>query len=130
MINEIFIGIAGLILLVLTYFAGVWRTERRYRKLDKKDRLDAVLNKYMDFRHTNYTSGLDGLQKAGIAILHTDSEIRELVDRIIAHGEKNPLGSKGLLDSVDLKIFFDYAAKKGINFHMTRVEEIIKESGV
>ena len=129
MSNEIIIGLAGLILSVLTYFAGAWRTERRYKKLDKKERLDAVFNLYMGFRRSNYTAGLDGLQKAGVATLQSDSEIRELVDRIIAHGELNPLGKRGELDNIDLKCFFDYAARERINFLRISIEEVIEKSG-
>ena len=53
--NELIIGLGGLLLSVLAYFAGVYRTEKRYKSQDKEKRLDKVLNRYMDFRKTNKT---------------------------------------------------------------------------
>jgi hypothetical protein len=63
MTNEILIGIGGLILGVLTYFAGVWRTEKRHATQDRDARIRLVFERYMGFRRTNYTGGYDGLQK-------------------------------------------------------------------
>ena len=124
--DEILIGIAGLVLSALMYFAGVKRTEKRLQKEDKESRIDAVFSRYMDFRRTNKTGGCDGLLKAGVATLESNFEIRELATRIVNHGEKNPING---LDTVDLKILFTYAAKNGINFLRKPVEEIIEESG-
>jgi len=129
MTSEIIIGIGGLILSVLTYFAGVYRTEKRLSKDDRTARIQRVFERYFEFRRTNYTGGFDGLQKAGTAILESDNEIRELLALIIIHGESNPLGGKSqLFDHVDLKRFFDYAASKQINFFNTAVEEVITKS--
>jgi hypothetical protein len=61
--NELIVGLGGLILAVLTYFAGVYRTERRYKRLEKTNRITNAVNRYMEFRKTNKTAGLDGLQK-------------------------------------------------------------------
>ena len=127
--NEIIIGLGGLILLVLTYFAGVWRTESRHSQLDKRERMDAVYKSYMSFRHSGKTAGHDGLQKSGVATLVTDKEIRELADRIMAHGEADPLERQsGLLDSIDLKKYFDYAARERIKFLTVKVEDVIENS--
>jgi hypothetical protein len=129
MTSEILIGIGGLILSVLTYFAGVYRTAKRLSKDDRNARIQRVFEKYIAFRRTNYTSGFDGLQKAGTATLESDDEIRELIALIIKHGESNPLGGKAsLFDRVDLKRFFDYAANKQINFFNTTVEEVLAKS--
>jgi len=127
--NEIIIGLGGLLLCALTYFAGVWRTEKRYLQEEKSDRMDAVFNRYMEFRKTNRTGGYDGLLKAGIATLESDAEIRELTKKIVAHAEMHPLGGEaGPLNEVDLKIFFDYASREGVNFHRTSLEEVIEKS--
>jgi len=127
---EILFGLAALVLPVLTYFAGVWRAERRHTGVDKQRRIDAVFNRYMEFRKTSKTAGHDGLLKAGVATLASNEEILELADRIIAHGEKDPLERQsGLLDDVDLKKLFDYAAKTRVKFLSTRLEEIIEHSG-
>ena len=128
MTSEILIGIGGLLLSVLTYFAGVHRTEKRLSKDERNTRIQKVLDKYMNFRRANYTSGLDGLQKAGIATLFTDDEIIELIDMIIKHGEKNPLGRyQESLSKVGLKKFFDFTANQNINFYDLSAEEIIKK---
>ena len=67
MSNEILLGIGGLILIVLTYFADAYRTKRQLSNLDREARIRIVLDTYMRFCRTNKTNGLDGLQKAGIA---------------------------------------------------------------
>jgi hypothetical protein len=83
----------------------------------------------MEFRRTNQTGGYDGLQKAGVATLSTSEEIREVVDRIVAHAEQHPLGGpNSVLYSVDVKKFFDFAAKNKINFHRTEIQEVIERS--
>jgi hypothetical protein len=127
--TEVIIGIGGLLLAVLTYFAGVWRTERRLSKEDREKRIQRVFQKYMGFRNSNYTGGFDGLQKAGIATLANNDEINELFDLIIAHGEKHPLGKKQLhlFETVDLKSFFDFTAKRRINFLQISIEKIIED---
>lgn len=127
--NEILIGIAGLVLSVLTYFAGVWRAERRQAKQDKGQRTDRVFNAYMDIRNRNKTAGHDGLLKSGVATLSSDAEIRELADRIMDYGEKDPLERKsGLIDNVDLKMLFKYAAKERINFLRVQLADVIEQS--
>lgn len=128
MTAQILIGIGGLLLSVLTYFAGVYRTERRHKKDDREARIIRVLDKYMDFRRSNYTSGLVGLQKAGIATLVNDDEIVQLKTMIVQHGEKNPFGrDEDVLLRVGLKKFFDYTANNNTNFFQTSVEEITRK---
>ena len=115
--NEIIICIGGVLLSALTYFAGVYRTERRYKKQAKEKRIENVLNRYMEFRKSNKTAGLDGLQKAGVGTLKNDSEIREVVNLIMQYGETDPLQRPALqVDGIDLKVFFEQAAKEKINF--------------
>lgn len=112
----IIVGIGGLILAVLTYFAGVYRTEKQYKSQEKGKRIEDVVNRYMEFRRTNKTAGLDGLQKSGIATLNSDAEISEVADLIIKYGENDPLQRSALpMDKVDLKVFFTEAAKKRVN---------------
>lgn len=128
--NELLIGIGGLVLSVLTYFAGVYRTEVRHRKEDKVERISRVLDSYLKLLATSKTSGLGGLQTAGVATLETDTEIRELGELIRAHGKMNPLTiESGILNNVNLKKFFDYAARERVNFFNTPIAEIIQQSG-
>jgi hypothetical protein len=128
--NELLIGIGGLVLSVLTYFAGVSRTKRQLATQDRETRISAVLNAYMDFRRKNKTDGLDGLQKAGIATLISNTEIHELLSRIVAHGEHHPLGRDHAttFSGVDLPRFFQYAAQNRINFFQTSIEQVVKDS--
>jgi hypothetical protein len=131
MTNEVLIGIGGLILSVLTYFAGVWRTERRHMTEDRETRIRRVFERYMEFRRTNNTGGYDGLQKSGISTLASNEEITELTCLIVAHGEAHPLGSdhEVVFKNVDLLQFFKFAAAKRVNFVTTPIERVIKESG-
>jgi len=126
---EVLIGVAGLVLSVVTYFVGARRTEKRLRVEEKQNRIRGVFEKYMEFRRTNYTGGFDGLQKAGAATLASDSEIRELADLIVKHGENDPLDRKsGLFGSVDFKAFFDYSVEERVNFLRTPVAEVVEKS--
>ena len=127
--NEIIIGIGGLLLAVLTYFAGVYRTELRYKKQAKEKRIENVINRYMEFRKTNETAGLDGLQRAGVGTLKNDKEIREIVDTIMKYGEADPLQISALeMDGIDLKVFFEEAARKKLNFfHSKNVRIFIRK---
>jgi hypothetical protein len=129
--NELLIGIGGLILSVLTYFAGVRRTERRHATEERETRVRRVFDQYIHFRRTGYTGGYDGLQKAGIATLGSNTEIEELVQLIVAHGEAHPLGSNHdtVFQGVDLLKLFRYAAEKRVNFITTRIEDVIRDSG-
>ena len=125
--NELIIGIGGLILAVLTYFAGVYRTEKRYRRQEKSKRIETVVNRYMEFRRANKTAGLDGLQKSGVATLNSDAEIREVAQLIISYGENDPLQRSALpMDEVDLKVFFVEAAKERVNLlHSNELIELV-----
>ena len=125
------IGNGGLALSVFTYFAGVYRTEARHRKEDKGQRINRVLDAYLKLLAASRSSGLGGLQKAGVAILATDAEIRELGELITAHGQTNPLTiESGILNNIDLKKFFDYAARERVNFLHTPVADVIQQSEV
>lgn len=129
MSNELLIGIGGLVLSVLTYFAGVWRTEARHKKEDSGERVNRILSAYLEFETRSKTSGLDGLLKAGAATLETDAEIREVGNLIRGHGKMNPLTlESGILEKVDLKKFFDYAAKERVNFFNVKVSDVIEKS--
>lgn len=129
--NELLIGVGGLVLSVLTYFAGVWRTERRHRAEDKETRIRRVFERYMDLRSTNQTGGLDGLQKSGISTLASNDEIGELFNLIVSHGERHPLGSSrdSEFSGVDLWKFFKYASDHQVNFFRSPIEKIVNASG-
>ena len=113
---------------VLTYFAGVLRTEKRLKHEDRDNRINTVLNKYLDFRRSNITGGLDGLQKAGIANLNDDKEIEDLINIIIGHAERDPLGGhREIMQGKSLKKFFNYAAVNRIDFHKVKTGDILQK---
>lgn len=126
---ELLIGFGGLILSVLTYFAGVLRTQARYRAEDSDGRINRVLSSYLDLLSIARTSGLDGLIKAGVSTLETDAEIRTVGKLIQAHVRSDPLNCEPeILRNVDLKKFFDYATKTKVNFFDAKLSEIIEKS--
>ncbi len=128
MTAEILIGLGGLVLSALTYFAGVHRTERRYKTDQRQTRIQRVFDKYMEFRKNSKTAGFDGLQKAGVATLESDQEIRDLADLIIKHHETDPLERQtGLLEGVDLKKLFDTATKERVNWFRTDLKKYIQD---
>ena len=82
----------------------------------------------MELLGSKKTSGLDGLMKAGVALLDSDEQIRQLCDRIQQHGEKHPLGRKiALFSGVDLKRFFEYAITKGVNFLQVNLDQLVEQ---
>ncbi len=115
---------------MLTYFAGVWRTERRHKNQDSEARIQRVFDAYMNFRRNNYTGGFDGAQKAGVASLHSNDEILAFSDRVVNHGELHPLGPDyaQVFKGVDLLTFFKYAAANRVNFFSTPIEQTIVDS--
>jgi hypothetical protein len=128
--DELLIALGGLVLSVLTYFAGVWRTERRHQKDDRAKRVERVFAKYMEFRRGNYTAGCDGALKAGIATLESNAEIAEFSKLVVGHGEIHPLGldHSTAFENVHLLRFFRYAAENRVNFLSTPVEKVIEAS--
>ena len=127
--TELVIGLAGILLSVFTFFVGVWITERRQKRQDSQERIQRILDSYMEMRRTGETAELDGLQKAGVATLHDDEEIRKLVTLIMQHGENDPLQRGSFeLDGVDLKAFFGRAAEEHISFfNADEVRDLIKK---
>jgi hypothetical protein len=129
--NEILIGIGGLLLSALTYFAGVIRTKRQLSDRGREERINRVLDAYMSLRRMSRTSGLDGLQQAGAATLQSHAEVVEVGNRIVSHGEAHPLGREHatVFAGVNLLRFFQYAAQNRINLFSVPVERVINDSG-
>ena len=114
MTSEIIIALVGLLFTIFAYFYGVYRTENRLKHEDRDKRIATALNNYLEFRRTNQTAGLDGLQKAGVATLQDDSEIEELIKLIMQHAEKDPLSAcREVLQNVSLKKLFDHTEVVG-----------------
>jgi hypothetical protein len=109
--------IGGLLLSVLTYFAGVLRTKHFHEKDDKENRINRVVDKYVKASQSRQNNGLNGLLQAGIANLKSDTEIREACERIVNYNEKAPYSQIGeYYNQVDLYSFFSESKKRGYNF--------------
>lgn len=115
--TEIILAIAALTLPGLTFLAGVWLTQRRFQRRDSEERLARTLDTYLANARSLTTLGMHGLIKAGVGTLHNDREIRELIQRIVQHGETHPLGkNEEELQNVDLQGFFATARELGHDF--------------
>ena len=113
MTNEIIIGIGGLVLAALTYFAGVHRTESRYKKQQKEKRIgDFVNNFFQEYKGAGVVIEL--LIPSGINNLNDDEEIQTALNIL-----KNRLGFHPLrqwnneIESIGYKKFFDSIINSG-----------------
>jgi len=111
--SEIITGIGGLILAALTYFAGVYRTEKRYKNQQREKRIaDFVKNFFSQYEGAGVAIPL--LIPAGINNLSDDEEIQEALITL-----KNRLGIHPLRDRnseieiIGYKKFFDYMVNSG-----------------
>ena len=110
---ELALVIGGLLLSVLTYFAGV-RRGKRYREEDRATaaehdadhRIDRVVQRYALLVRTNQTGALHGLLVAGIKTLRSSDEIHLARERAAAQTGNDPL-RQYMLTGVDLKDFVD-----------------------
>jgi hypothetical protein len=114
--------IGGLVLSVLTYFAGVSRG-KKYRQedldaqaareageagRDADRRINEVVQRYVDLFQNNRTGALHGLLVAGIKSLRSSQEIRMARDQATAQTGRDPLRQYSVEDA-DLKEFIGVA---------------------
>ena len=125
--TEIIIAIIGVATSILTFYVGLHIGKRNRIEDSKENRINNVVNKYMQIRRNNYSSHLHGLLISGVAILQDDNEILEVCRRIEAHGEKYPIPNNSKLSSNNLKKFFDYVSKNQINILATPIDKIIQK---
>jgi len=110
---EIALAIGGLLLSLLTYFAGV-RRGKRYREEDlaaaaehdADHRIDRVVQQYAVLVRTNQTGALHGLLVAGVKNLRSSDEIRLARERAAAQTGYDPLHQYSLAGA-DLEAFID-----------------------
>ena len=110
---EIALTIGGLLLSLLTYWAGVKRG-KRYREEDlaaahehdADHRIDRVVQRYALLVRINQTGALHGLLVAGVKNLRSSDEIRWARERVTAQTGNDPLRQYSLV-GVDLKDFVD-----------------------
>ena len=106
-------AIGGLLLSVVTYFAGV-RHGKRYRDEDRAaaaeheadHRIDRVVQRYALLVRTSQHGALHGLLVAGVKNLRSSGEVRLARERATAQTGIDPLRQYSL-DGVNLKEFVD-----------------------
>ncbi|MBI4632297.1 MAG: hypothetical protein HY742_00165 [Deltaproteobacteria bacterium] len=105
---EIIIGIGGLLLSVLTYFAGVVRTERRYKSQLKERRIDDFVNVFFS-KYKGAGVVIELLTSSGIHNMQNDDEIMAALETL-----RNRLGFHPLrnwnddIRAIGYKKFFDF----------------------
>jgi len=101
---EFIIGLGGLVLAVLTYFAGVERG-KRYRTQDqqirqlerqedhavrleseRENRITKALESYRALVHSTQSSNLNGMLRAGVLSLESSDEVAHACQRIKSEG--------------------------------------------
>jgi hypothetical protein len=130
MSDEVIIGLGGLVIAVLAYFAGVWRTSRLHAADESQRRIRAVFEAYMIQWNARKTGGMDGLLKAGAATLANTEEVLEVARKIQDHGEKHPFGEDFvlLISGTNLTTLFRFAAENRVNFLRTPVAQVVADS--
>jgi len=120
-------GVLCLLLVLIGYLAGFSYAKRKIEKIKSEQRISLALNTYLQNIIEGKPAGLGGLLQAGVLTLKDDEEIRELIKRIMIHGEKNPLGKeKEDLKDLDLYFFFSLADSENTDFGEVGPEEFIK----
>lgn len=89
--SAVLIGFGGLVLSVLTYFAGVYRTQKRHEKDDSIQRVNRVIDEYQALFMPRKDSGIPALITAGVTLLRNDAEVREVCRQLEARNEGSPL---------------------------------------
>jgi len=113
MTNEIIIGIGGIILAALTYFAGVYRTEQRYKNQQKEKRINDFINNFFS-KYQGAGVAIELLIPSGINDLNNDHEIQIALNKL-----KNRLGFHPLrqwnneIENLGYKIFFNSIINSG-----------------
>ena len=121
--DGLIIGFGGLLLLALTYFAGVLRTERRHSRSDSEARIVKVLDAYIAASRVGRINGFPGLVQAGIATLENDAEIRSLMERIVQYDQR--WDPRPVLQGVDAHEFFKKAVESQYDFQLSGSAEAL-----
>jgi hypothetical protein len=119
----ILIGVGGIIIGVLLYFARVQREERRAKveevrqlkrakeqakALESRQRCDRVRDEYLRNARRHYVDGLPGLMIAGICSLQNEIE---------TSGQRSPLGSEqATIAAYGYHKFFSEARRRRFDF--------------
>ena len=135
---ELVIGIAGLVLAVLTYFAGVQRgkiQEQERREHDRAAEEDRrlyelrskLVDEFVDMRRRNLDSGPPALVRLGLDKLGSDEQIRIAIQEMEARTKGSPWGRYApQVADVNLLAFFRHCSQNGLDFRRTgTIEDVV-----
>lgn len=144
------IGLAGLVLAGLTYFAGVYHGKGRSseqqahaRELQEKDHalqrdlaaatrraesIDRVVASFVQLIRNNQSGGIYAVADSGIATLGSHVDACEALRRMQLEVGHDPVkGQRAELEGKDLVRFFRYVKEKGLNLSQVSVEQILQK---
>ena len=126
--NEIIIGIGGLLLSVLTYFAGVVRTERRYKTQAEEKRIDHFIDNFNRNRKAGHSKRvIDHLIPGGINNLRDDKEIESaLLNLERVHGRHPLRDNHEQIKQIGYKNFFLWSSKQRDKLTKDNINEFIE----
>ena len=125
--DAIIIGIGGLILSVLTYFAGVKRAEKRHKDEAKEKRIDVFISSFSDRYHGGGYI-LEELIPSGINDLDNDSEIHTAFEKLQNRLAVHPLRNwNQLIEKIGYKIFFQHVLRSGLPLTKHTIDKFIDE---
>jgi hypothetical protein len=142
---ELIIGIiGGIIVPVLTYYAGIRQGQRQERErrehdtrleLQRRERelVSKVTDEYVQMVRKNFDSGPHALGSLGLDHLGSDRAIRDAIHEMYVRSGQDPWSRHGNhVEDVDLVQFFRYVRENRINFFEVPVEQVarrVKDSG-
>lgn len=144
------VGLAGVVVAALAYFAGVQRGKHHIesqaahaRELQDKDHalqrelaasqrrqqdIDRVVATYVRTVRNHLSSGIYAVADSGIATLANHDDAVEALRRMHLEEGHDPLrGHWDTLNGVNLVTFFRYVRENGVNFSQTGVDTVLKQ---
>ena len=132
------VAAGGVILSVLTYFAGQERADRRHDRdraeepeRERREQRRAMATKMVDeFVNTvrrHYADGPYALKPLGLEALGSDERIREAIAEMKIRSASDPWSGQGHhVQDIDLVAFFRMVREQRVNFAKTTVEEVVR----
>jgi hypothetical protein len=127
---EIIIGIGGIVLSVLTYFAGVIRTEKRYKSQAREKRIDEFVNVFFS-RYKGAGVVIELLSSSGIHNFQNDDEIMTALNALRNRLGFHPLRNwKDEIETIGYKKFFDFVLENKIQLDTKTIDRAIQDMQV
>lgn len=126
--DEIIIGIGGLILSALTYFAGVVRTERRYKAQAEEERIAHFIDNFNNSRKFGHQKRvIEHLIPSGINNLKNDKEIESvLLNLERVHGRHPLQNNNEEIKQIGYKDFFIWSSKQRGSLTKDNINDFIE----